>query len=324
MIGEEKLNDELFWVQDLRKMCPTCHQPRKDIATVHDDGFSFHWLVAEKPNVRMIDETQIRDFEDHLSGVSGTIITHARCDSLTRFVAIGDFTPSPNIISNKPKYKIGRPTLTLPVDIDKIVSGCDRIFANNLYENLHDKIYPLPLGFCRKEITDFIHLRQKDKENFCYANFSLTQKYRFNVLQWAAVQDDIDCHFTKRFPDWDDQIDDKYFSEPLPFDEFISTLASYKFCIAPNGVGIDTDRLWECIFLNTVPIVQNNYGNRVFSKIWPMILVDRYEFADIPKLAEEFETQHGECIQYNHDLLLRKNLPELLDRIEYECKRLDE
>jgi len=313
MTGEKKLNDELFYVQDLRKECPTCGHEGE--ISVYDD-FSFHWLVPEVAKVRMISAPQIRNFEDQLSGTSGTILTHSGCDSLTRIMTIGDFTPA----HRKPKYKIGSPTLTLPLDIDKIVSGCDRIFANNLYENLHDKIYPLPLGIFRKEIANFIHLRQKNKENLCYANFSLTQKYRFNVLEWAATQDYMNCHFTKRFPEWDEQIDSKYFSEPLPFEEFLSKLSSHRFCIVPNGVGIDTDRLWECIFLNIVPIVQNNYGNRVFSKIWPMILVDRYELADIPKLAEEFETKYGERIQYNHDPLLRKNLPELLDRIEYECK----
>ena len=74
--------------------------------------------------------------------------------------------------------------------------------------------------------------------------------------------------------------------------------------------------------MNVVPIVQNNYGNRIFSKIWPMILVDRYEVVDLPKLMADFEEQYGKDIQYNHDLLLRKNLPELLNRIECECRKV--
>ncbi|SVA26284.1 uncharacterized protein METZ01_LOCUS79138, partial [marine metagenome] len=211
------------------------------------------------------------------------------------------------------------------LDIKSVLSKYKKWFMTNLLFKLHDNIYPMPLGVFRKEIANFTPLRKGDKEHFCYANFSMTWSYRLNVAEWANAQKYIRCYFPKRFSVLDQDLDDTILSNnPLPFNEFLETLASHKFCIAPNGVGIDTDRLWECIFLNTVPIVQNNYGNRVFSKIWPMILVDRYEFADIPKLAEEFETQHGECIQYNHDLLLRKNLPELLDRIEYECKRLDE
>lgn len=298
------MNDELFYVQNLQQSCPTCNT--KYPVSVCDD-FSFHWLVPPTSMVCL----HIKQFEDQLThDPSSTISVHAGCYSLD----------SRKHDDGQLKYKIGSPVFTLPLDIDEIVSKHDRIFVNNLYKNIHDKIYPLPLGITRKEITDFVHLRQKDKKGLCYANFSLTQKYRYDILQWAVKQDYIGCHFTKRFPEWDAEIDDKHFSEPLPFEEFLSRLSSHRFCIVPNGVGIDTDRLWECIYMNVVPIVQNNYGNNIFSKIWPMILVDRYEIADLPKLIAKFEEQYGKNIQYNHDLLLRKNLPELMDRIEHECR----
>lgn len=304
MTGEEKLSSELFYVQDLRKSCSACDT--KHAVSVYND-FSFHWLIPPTKTVNC----HIGQFEDQLtSDPSSTIIAHAGVYSLD----------NRKHYNNKEKYKIGSPVVTLPLDIDEIVSNRDRIFVNNLYKNAHDKIYPLPLGITRKEITDSVHLRQKDKEGLCYANFSITQKYRHNVIEWASTQDYISCRFTRRFPEWDEQIDGKYFSEPLSFEAFLSELSSHRFCIVPNGVGIDTDRLWECIFMNVVPIVQNNYGNRIFSKIWPMILVDMYEFCDMQRLTTEFEERHGKNIQYNHDLLLRKNLPELMDRIEHECR----
>tara|TARA_R100000008_G_C3548267_1_gene148821 strand:- start:79 stop:999 length:921 start_codon:yes stop_codon:yes gene_type:complete len=306
MTGEEKLNDELFYVQDLQQSCFFCDT--KHAVSVYDD-FSFHWLVPPTSMVSL----HIKQFEDQLTNdSSSTIGVHAGCYSLE----------SREYDGGKSKYKIGSPMLTLPLDIDKIVSKHNRIFVNNLYRNVHRKIYPLPLGIFRKEIADFTHLRQKDKESLCYANFSITQKYRYNVIEWAVEQDYIDCRFTKRFPEWDNKIGSEHFSEPLAFEEFLSVLSSYRFCIVPNGVGIDTDRLWECIYMNVVPIVQNNYGNRIFSKIWPMILVDRYEVVDLPKLMADFEEQYGKDIQYNHDLLLRKNLPELLNRIECECRKV--
>ena len=211
------------------------------------------------------------------------------------------------------------------LDIDSILNKYKKWFMTNLLFKLRDNIYPLPSGLFRKEIANFASLREGDKEHFCYANFSMTCNYRVNVAQWVSTQEYIKYYFPKRFPALDEDLEEEILSDnPLPFNEFLQTLASYKFCIAPNGVGIDTDRLWECIFMNVVPIAQNNYGNRIFSKIWPMILVDRYEFSDIPKLTMKFEKKHGENIQYNHDLLLRKNLPELMSRIEYECKRLNE
>lgn len=309
MSGEEKLSSELFYVQGLRRVCPTCE--RGEDISAHE-GFTFYWGMFPSTGVRIVSMDDVKKLENNLRDNEGnhdTIILHLGTRGLM---------PSP-----KPKHRVGHPMMVLDMmDVEKAVSGCQRLFTNNLYENIHDKVYPLPLGIYRKEIADFKHLRKNNKEHFCYANFSITHNYRGNVIRWANTREYINCHFAKRFSEWDQQLDEKVFADaPLPFDKFLSTLASHKFCIVPNGVGIDTDRLWECIFMNVVPIVQNNYGNRIFSKIWPMILVDVYEFSDIPRLAAEFETQHGKNIQYNHDLLLRRNLPELLDRIEYECRK---
>jgi len=303
------LNDELFYVQDLQKSCPIV-TPSIQLS-VYDD-FSFHWLVPPTP--MMI--CHVEQFEDQLKNDSSncdTIIVHTGCYSLD----------SRRHSGSKPKHKIGRPTVILNLDFDPIMAKCKRLYANNLYENIHDRIYPLPLGVFRKEIAELAYLRENKKEHFCYANFSMTINYRVNVALWATSNPHIDCRFSKRFPVLEEDLDENFlFDELLPFDEFIQTLASYKFCIAPNGVGIDTDRMWECIFLNTVPVVQNNYANRIFSRIWPMILVNRYEMTDLPKLITEFEERCGKNIQYNHDLLLRKNLPELLDRIEHECRKV--
>ena len=38
-------------------------------------------------------------------------------------------------------------------------------------------------------------------------------------------------------------------------------------------------------------------------------------------MMEEFEKIHGDEIQYDHGLLLKQNLPELMERIKYECQR---
>jgi hypothetical protein len=209
------------------------------------------------------------------------------------------------------------------LDLDSIASRYKRWFTTHLPQKLRDNIYPLPLGICRKEIADFAHLRETPKKNLCYANFSMTWHGRLNVAEWAAAQDYIDHRFARRFPTLDQDLDDKLLCDDvLPFDEFLATLSSYKYCIAPEGVGVDTDRQWECIFMNVVPVVQNNYANRIFSRIWPMILVNRYEMTDLPKLITEFEERCGKNIQYNQDLLLRKNLPELLDLIEHECRKV--
>ena len=41
----------------------------------------------------------------------------------------------------------------------------------------------------------------------------------------------------------------------LPVAENVKRLAQYKWCICPEGNGVDTHRLWEAMYLGCVPIV---------------------------------------------------------------------
>ena len=41
----------------------------------------------------------------------------------------------------------------------------------------------------------------------------------------------------------------------LPVTENVKRLAQYKWCICPEGNGVDTYRLWEAMYLGCVPIV---------------------------------------------------------------------
>jgi len=40
-------------------------------------------------------------------------------------------------------------------------------------------------------------------------------------------------------------------------------LAKYKYCVCPEGNGVDTHRLWEALYLDCIPIVKNTAFSRV-------------------------------------------------------------
>ena len=40
-------------------------------------------------------------------------------------------------------------------------------------------------------------------------------------------------------------------------------LAKYKYCLCPEGNGVDTHRLWEALYLDCIPIVKNTAFSRV-------------------------------------------------------------
>jgi hypothetical protein len=211
-------------------------------------------------------------------------------------------------------------TLCFSVEIDSIINSVGRWFMTNMGEYLGENVYPIPIKI--NHVFNINKAREIKKTKFCYANFSITSCSRIRVAEWAWRQKFIDCNFPKVYESQDVDLDMHILKgEKLNRKDFIKTLASYEFAIAPTGNGLDTYRTWECIFCNTVPIVQDNWMNRVFSKIWPMILVHKYEYTNVLEKIEEFKNKYGQ-IKYDYELLLEQNIETLLNRIQYESDRL--
>ena len=204
-------------------------------------------------------------------------------------------------------------------------------FKNWYSPNLKSKIssiMPIPVGpcagFANVLTPSFIReLRAIPKTKLCYCNMSITSRYRTEVAKWANATDWVDDFIFKR----EDDVDKEYKNDnsitfanrALSFPDYMRELATYKFAVAPEGHGVDTFRLWECILTNTIPIVQHNYGNRIFSEIFPMMVIDRYE--KLPSLAKRYPIYLPSDIQYNYSLLQKCNLHELLRLIKNACDR---
>lgn len=211
----------------------------------------------------------------------------------------------------------------LNLELKSVVNNVKRWYMTNMSQFLHEKIYPIPLNVnLDTENIDLQKINRIEKNNLCYANFTITNPYRIRVAEWAWQQNFIDCNFPKRYPTQDIELNMPMLNgEKLSVDIFLEVLASYNFAICPTGNAIDTFRTWECILCNTVPIVQDKWCNRVFSKIWPMIIVSRYEYCSVFDMMNDFYEEYGN-IQYDHSLLMEENFDKLLDRIQYESDRL--
>ena len=57
-------------------------------------------------------------------------------------------------------------------------------------------------------------------------------------------------------------------------EDYVSTLASHRFALCPRGNGIDTHRMWEALYLGTIPVVEKNQALASFSDL-PILFVDR-------------------------------------------------
>jgi hypothetical protein len=106
---------------------------------------------------------------------------------------------------------------------------------------IHPKMRFLPIGLANTmwdhgKIENFIGV-PTNKSKDIYFNFNIytnreKREHCYNVLKTQLP-----------------------FLQMLPVDQNINRLAQYKWCICPEGNGVDTHRLWEAMYLGCIPIV---------------------------------------------------------------------
>ena len=63
-------------------------------------------------------------------------------------------------------------------------------------------------------------------------------------------------------------------------------LLNYMFVICPEGNGIDTHRLWEALYLRTIPIIEKNRISHFIKKAsLPVLIVNKW--SDLSKYNEK-------------------------------------
>ena len=67
--------------------------------------------------------------------------------------------------------------------------------------------------------------------------------------------------------------------------ENLKRLKDYEFCICPEGNGVDTHRLWEAIYLKTIPIVvKSEFTNILIKNNIPVVVLENWSELDVEKL----------------------------------------
>ncbi len=59
-------------------------------------------------------------------------------------------------------------------------------------------------------------------------------------------------------------------------EEYVSSMASHRFALCPRGNGIDTHRMWESLYVGTIPVVERDQALDSFSDL-PILFVDRLD-----------------------------------------------
>ena len=94
--------------------------------------------------------------------------------------------------------------------------------------------------------------------------------------------------------DWATVIIKKDANSPNTYDHrtYLNQLAAHKYVLCPTGVGCDSFRVWETLFVGSIPVMKRDYWNEWMELWYPVILVDDfYDITDVSYLKD-----HETCI----------------------------
>ena len=95
-------------------------------------------------------------------------------------------------------------------------------------------------------------------------------------------------------------------------EHFLRNIHQHKFVFAPRGHGLDTHRLWECLYLRTIPIVKRHIGMDDFKDL-PILFVD-----DWSEITEEYLHHVYEKMMQTEYSMSKITLPFWLNNITFE------
>ncbi len=184
-------------------------------------------------------------------------------------------------------------TEVLPILLENNI----KIFAHAVSIN-HPNVTMIPGGVFSK--FNHFHLKTNNKNNLCYANFGLNCDRWFGnprneILEWIKNKDFvlkeniISTEIVRR-----NTMNDTYYYHKI---------AQSKFAICPRGCSLDTYRLWDCICLGCIPIVEKYGGYEQFEDL-PILFIESYK--DYGLLTEEYLNKaYGTMMQkeYNYSKL---------------------
>lgn len=99
-------------------------------------------------------------------------------------------------------------------------------------------------------------------------------------------------------------------------EEYVSALASHRFVLCPRGNGIDTHRMWEALYLGTIPVVEKDSALASFADL-PILFVD--SLSEVTKNYLESKYQQMLSTEWNWEKLF---LPWWRRRFEAERQKI--
>jgi hypothetical protein len=159
---------------------------------------------------------------------------------------------------------------------DKYQDNTNKWYTINK-EYIHPKLFSIPLGITNDCDDSYIHRiygnadimvdvanSPKNIINLVYMNFNINtypneRQHCYNTFynnNWVTLGS-IDNTLSGR-------------------KKFLEDIHNHKFVLCPRGNGIDTHRLWETLYMDSIPIVKNHIGMDEFKDL-PILFINEWD-----------------------------------------------
>jgi hypothetical protein len=151
----------------------------------------------------------------------------------------------------------------------------DKWYAQNMCIN-HEKLHFLPIGIANSQWSHG-NINIFSNEAIIQNSSNKTKNIYFNF--------NINTNKDKRDKCYESLKNKLIWLDNVSPSENMIRLSQYKFCICPQGNGVDTHRLWEALYLKTVPIViKSEFTNILQKNNVPLVILDSWDDLDETKL----------------------------------------
>jgi hypothetical protein len=148
--------------------------------------------------------------------------------------------------------------------------------AQNVLFN-HPKLGSLPIGIAN---SMWPHGNQEIISDVIAKNHTKTHSVFFNFSVHTNPSERIPCY---------EALKDRLVWQPtVGFQEYLETMATYKYAICPPGNGIDCHRIWECIYLGVIPILLRSPFSEKLNARFPCIRLDTWNNLEVNILLEKY------------------------------------
>ncbi|MCJ7802948.1 MAG: hypothetical protein MUP82_11395 [Candidatus Marinimicrobia bacterium] len=176
-------------------------------------------------------------------------------------------------------------------------ANLDKWYAQNICID-HFKLFFLPIGIANSQWTHG-NLTMFDNATILHniSNKSGLIYFNFNV----------DTNKTKRMLCFDSLKNKIEWLKNITPSENVKRLSQYRFCICPEGNGVDTHRLWEALYLKTVPVViKSDFTSTLQKNNVPLVVLNSWDDFNLDDL--NYNTFDFENAQFLKTIDLRKIL----------------